>query len=203
LREMLTRTVETAAQYTVKKYSKAAGTEVAEVVKVPEVQRRLIGCSLYKIKAVMIRTRELQTLVGVKKMVNKGKEKEAYVIFYRATTPGGALTRVQDADVVKLKPTEPVIILEGTVAAALNRESLAKRVDEVGLYELALINAAIIPPYDKDATGKPTSVADVPLEAAREEYGDLAKRIKAGAVGELPLVLDHVYCNVLGNEVPK
>jgi hypothetical protein len=182
-----------------KRYDKKLKKEIVETVDVPSSKRKLIGCSLYKIKAVMIRLRETQALVGVKKMVSKSREKETYVIFYRATTAGGVLQRVADTEVKKIKRDEPVIILRGFVG--LDREALAKQINNIGLYELMLINGAIVPPYDPGATGKSNTTADIPLADARAEYGELIKRVKGGVANDLPFILDHVYCSTKGNEV--
>lgn len=159
---------------------------------IPATHRKVQTCLVHKVKAVMARLQETQAVVAVKKMVNRGQEKEAFTLFYHVTTAGGPFERIADDAASKIADSTPVIVLEGDVRKGTNRDELAAFIAKQGLARIILANAA-----EEAPIGPGTTLKDVAEEARAEIEGlrAVSKAIDCVKGNNPFFLLDHVSLN--------
>lgn len=166
--------------------------------KVTKRKAKSFVCALYSSKTALLRMKELQTYVVLKKLTPK---QETISLVFRSTVPGGPFLPVDEEEQKKLKEDCPVIVLEGE-GPPIEREELMKRVLEIGLEQLLFVATAQEHSYGIESV----SVAPVAHKGAVAEIDRLrGLAIKYGCVkGETPfLQMDHVYCSTVKIELLK
>jgi hypothetical protein len=159
-----------------------------------------IGCSFYKIKALMLRIREEQILLAVKITASAKDGQKSFLIFYRSKEPGGSLIQVCEEEVKALNKGKPIIILEGKADAKFDRDLLAKKFNEMDVSEVILAAVTSQPSY-----GKSSDINDkLILPNAQKEI--LTYMVKAKEMGcekgMNPFFdPDHFFCSTLEREI--
>lgn len=144
------------------------------------------GCLFYEYRAILSRLSEEQGVVCFKNIV---KEASPFALLLQPQE--GSFTLIPDKGYCSLNKN-PVVVFEGVIA--LSKEAFGKWITHFGLCKAILACAAIEPPYEKDS--KPEDIKD---EKARKEI--LSYREIYEKEVRTFLVLDHVYCNTLQEEV--
>lgn len=165
-----------------------------EAASIPLEIAKSYVCSLYSIKAALLRIREMRAYVVLKKIGDA-----PVALLFRSAVVGGAFTPIAEEERKKIDEGTPVVVLEGEGPPEIDKEALSKRVAEVGLYELMLVAAAQELPY-----GAGSSLASIPVKAAREEILSLqARAVKMDCVkGRRPFFqIDHVFCSTITVEM--
>jgi hypothetical protein len=92
-----------------------------------------------------------------------------------------------------------MVIIEGLVDPKLTQTQLAQKITEVGLCKLILANDSEEAPFMKGS-----KVSDITCLEARQEitrFQEIAKQIGCSKGTEPFFMADHLYCNLLKNEV--
>lgn len=157
---------------------------------VTEKNAKTFVCALYSTKTALVRLRELQVYVVLKKLTHS---QESISMLFKSSVKGGPLVPVDEEEQKKLTDACPVVVLEGE-GPPIGREEFAKRILEIGIDQLILAETAQELSY---------GIASVSIEPILNERAvaeiDRFKKLaeKIGCVrGTTPFFqMDHVYCS--------
>jgi hypothetical protein len=152
------------------------------------------GCLFYEIQIMLTHLRQQQALIAIKSIVKEGK---ACHFFLRPQSPGTEFSFVDEKEVQLLPPSNILVVFEGVIS--LSNDAFAHRVQEVGFSRLILTCAAQEAPFEPGS--RLEDIEDLEARAEIEMHKKTAPDI--GCVkGQNPLLLlDHVFCNSLQDEL--
>lgn len=171
----------------------------------------------HSIKSIFLRLRQQQKAVLLRETTftaEAAAEKEAKEkalptvrILYRPSTVGGDFERVQQSAYAALASL-PTIVLEVVPLRNVTMEMVAQRIEEYGgLQEVMLMNMAAVTYADgiMDASGR-AEVREYQEKARKVGFVATFGKTKRGVdvVTEVTnpcILIDHMYCNTLKNEV--
>lgn len=153
----------------------------------PKFLPKTFGCLFYECKAVLYRLREEEGLVCFKSIVTEGKP---FHLFFQSDKPGEEFSLVSEEAIQGYPSTTLLVVFEGVTA--LDKENCAVAISSIGFTTLFLSEGAIEAQYERTST-----IEDVKDQTAKEEI--LSYRALTGSV----IVLDHIYCNTLFQEIGR
>lgn len=164
-------------------------------------QPKTFGFLFYEDKAILALMRENRGLIAFKSIVPKGKV-PFQILLMRSPKKGEEFALLPDKDYAAVS-NDTVIVFEAVINPDLSREEFAEKVAKIGASRLILGAAAIEDPFDRGS-----KLEEIKDELAREEitrYRQYAQEdgCETGVNYPRLMMLDHVYCNTVGAELPK
>lgn len=148
------------------------------------------SCCFFEYQAILCDLRQSQCIAIVKEQ----DKKEGKTLFFQTKKPGAQFSLLPPDEVEKIPELQPCVVMEGAVPDDVSCEALAKRMTEIGLYELMLMQGALSNQFEK---GSDLSVI------TNKEAVDLIKLYREKAAAQRAVfALDHVYA-VTKREVMK
>lgn len=147
------------------------------------------GCQFYEMEMVLTILREQEALVAIKTVVVTGKPE---LLFLKPPKSGEEFCLV---DIKEIPKEVLIIVFEGVIPSHLTLETFSEQVARIGFTPLVLACTSLVDPFEHGSTL--SHVTDQEACSQIETY-----RKFAGEIGP-PILLDHVFCNSLQEELKK
>jgi hypothetical protein len=155
----------------------------------PQFEVKTFGCCFYEYQAIITRLKEENGLVGFKNIVSEGRP---FLILLQGQNKEGNFTIFAQEEYSMLDPKAPLVVFEG--ATTLHQDELRSWIASITFEKMILAFAAKEPPYEPNS-----DLESIEDEEAKKEilfYREIMEKQVEDKV-----VLDHVYCNLLVEEV--
>jgi len=134
-----------------------------------ESGKKTFGSTYYTTKAVMLRAMEKQEIIVIKRLT-KNVSDSTLPLFYRSEVPGGSLSRLTEEEIRMLDIKTPVLVIEGIYREGWDKEAIAKKIEQHGLYQVVLAavaqNSQFVP--DKPELDRSDPTAEIELREQRD-----------------------------------
>ncbi|HEY5260402.1 MAG TPA: hypothetical protein VIJ46_07110, partial [Rhabdochlamydiaceae bacterium] len=160
-------------------------------IKKGDYKPKSFGCQFYEVQMVLTRLRQQEAVIAIKTVVTEGTPQ---LLLLKPHAPGEEFRFVDAA------PKETLLVVfEGVVQTGLSIDAFKARVQEIGFSRLILVCTAQEEPYEHGSTLD--NVIDPEARAEIESYIKMASGIDCIKDQNPLLLMDHIFCNSLEQEL--